>query len=82
MMAKAVLVIDMPDNCDKCILQRAGFCSGVKPYRFVYATGFDMGKRQDWCPLKPMPGKVDIPYLATWDDGWNACIDKILGGNK
>lgn len=45
--------------------------------------------RPDWCPLKPLPEKkeyiVSIDNIESQKDiiavGWNACIDKITGGN-
>lgn len=78
---KAVLVIDMPNECDECPLQDGEKC---------YA-------RQDWistisnwkCPLKPLPQKkvLDEELFMTGNfrlvnarfTGWNDCIDEILG---
>ena len=82
-MSKAILVMDMPESCDKCPLF-SGFYTDMTCRANGYGIDYPYPDkdRQDWCPLKPMPEKVDIPYLATWDDGWNACIDKILGGNE
>lgn len=37
------------------------------------------------CPLKPIPRKKECDLLSVgskiriWREGWNACIDKILG---
>lgn len=47
-------------------------------------------KKQDWCPLKPLPEKkeyiVPIDNVESQKDiiavGWNACIDEITGGNS
>lgn len=46
-----------------------------------------------WCPLKPVPEKkeaLEVPKIPSlidfrrkgFQDGWNACIDKILEGCK
>ena len=40
----------------------------------------------DWCPLKSVPEKKNYEELSdgnpvkAWENGWNACIDKILEG--
>ena len=39
------------------------------------------------CPLKPLPGKIDQGYPCEkydegYSDGWDACLDEILGGNE
>ena len=49
--------------------------------------------RPDWCPLKPVPNKkevIEIPRIPStldfrrrgFQDGWNACIDEIIGGDE
>ena len=80
-MSKAILVIDMPKNCFHCKLQDWANCRIVK--------GCHAGEtRPDWCPLKPIPDKknrnnrVVGDYLKGRSDGYNACIDDILGGNE
>ena len=40
--------------------------------------------KADWCPLKPVPKKMkghdSIKYQwGDYEDGWNHCIDVILG---
>ena len=84
-MDKVVLVIDMPDSCDKCPLFR-GFYSdmtcGANHYGINYPYPKDF--RQDWCPLKPMPKKMkghDSIYYqwGDYEDGWNHCIDCVSG---
>lgn len=85
-MDKAILIIDMPDSCDKCPLFH-GFYSnmtcGVNHYGIDYPYPKDF--RQDWCPLKKLPEKYDIdntPYNLDYNEdyelGYNACIDEIL----
>lgn len=79
-MSRAILVIDMPKNCFHCKLQDWANCRIVK--------GCHAGDtRPDWCPLKEVPekknrNKVVGDYLRGRVDGYNACIDEILGGNE
>lgn len=83
-MAKAILVMDMPESCHKCPL-----FSGVYTDMTCRANGYGIDypypdkNRQDWCPLKSMPEKdcaKTTSYRWRWfRQGWNACIDKILG---
>lgn len=47
-MAKAVLVMDMPENCFKCKLQDFSYC------RIAYNRHVGEG-RPDWCPLRELP---------------------------
>ena len=82
---KAILVIDMPEQCDDC-----DFCQGG--YLLSYLCGltgeefeFVNGERKQFCPLKPLPDKIDQGYppcgvyYEGYGDGWDDCIDKILG---
>ena len=77
-MSKAVLVIDMPESCDKCPLllrhDEERCCIPEKRNSFC--------DKPDWCPLKPMP-KEDKEYHihefdAGYKKGWNSCINTIL----
>lgn len=82
-MSKAVLVIDMPKNCLHCKLQDWANCRIVKGCH----TG---DTRPDWCPLRPMPEKMQVcgvypqkdGIVPSYKIGYNACIDEILGGAK
>lgn len=70
-MAKAILVIDMPDNCGNCpILEYCHNNDGKS----------DLNIRQKWCPLKEVPNKQSYNGLDGYNDytdGWNDCIDEI-----
>ena len=80
---KAILVIDMPENCLKCKLQDWANCRIVKGCH----TG---DTRPDWCPLKPMPEKMQVcgkypqpdGIVPSYKIGYNACIDEILGDKE
>lgn len=91
-MKKAVLVIDMPKNCKECKLMVYDDISYWCPVRTMNDIFYETDVYQyvknetkpDWCPLKEIPEKKEIfnncdDYLNGVDDGWNACIDEILG---
>ena len=77
---KAILVIDMPTNCRSCDkLVRKGCLKG--DYR--------KDERPKQCPLKEMPKKRKLPADMVdytnygeepwFTDGFNACLDELLG---
>ena len=75
-MSKAILVIDMPECCKNCMCYVLGaknnFCEVT---RLVI---FDNTTKPSWCPLKPVPDKVGV-FIDEWADGYNACLEEILG---
>lgn len=83
-MAKAVLVMDMPDDCPLCkFFDLDGQCHAVDAEN-PWSTDPDKVK-PNWCPLRDLPEK--IPELKSgYEDistsirrvGWNACLDEIL----
>lgn len=77
--SKSILVIDTPNNCEECniiYLQRCG--------ESICDSG-DWSRRPSWCPLRPMPQKrINKDCLVVheiWNEGWNACLDEIVGDN-
>lgn len=86
-MDKAILVIDMPESCDKCPLFHGFYTDmtcGANNYGINYPYPKDF--RQDWCPLTPLPEKYEIDkskcsdpfYEFEFEYGYNQCIDEIL----
>ena len=83
-MAKAILVMDMPEQvCQKCTL-----CYETEndDEYLCCATGklLPDGAKPDWCPLRELPEKANHPAYCDngrFDKGWNACIDEILKAN-
>lgn len=65
-MNKAILVIDMPKRCDDCKLSE--YSDSWKLYCCYTGEVIDKIK-PDWCPLKPMPAKIDV---HDWDDSIKA----------
>ena len=83
-MDKAVLVIDVPTDCFMCPC----FCD--ETWRCC-ATEIDEevhDGRPKWCPLKPLSQKQELKkgwlkdgeeILEAYINGYNACLDEILG---
>ena len=82
-MNKAILVIDMPDSCDKCPLFHGFYTDmtcGANHYGINYPYPKDF--RQDWCPLQPAPEEQLIWYedgRSDWERGYNNCLREIVG---
>lgn len=93
-MSKAILVIDMPENCLNCPLADWANCRIIKKCH----TGHI---RPNYCPLRHLPEKKEEVNLnailevakdkdEVWQgifmsymiDGYNACIDEIGGGTN
>ena len=81
-MGKAILVIDIPDSCDKCPLFHGFYTDmtcGANNYGINYPYPKDF--RQKWCPLKPVQKLIDINYGSDeqdWEKGYNSCLEDIL----
>ena len=85
-MSKAILVIDVPENCEKCPC--AYFTEGAH-HDFCQALGYNTNisyeNKHLNCPLKPIPEKKEIynpdsitGYNSGYSKGYNDCIDEIL----
>ena len=69
--------------------KKYGMCKFLGEDEECYATGASptlsgdlLGRKPDWCPLRPMPEKIHNDngydeYSDGYDAGWNACIDAI-----
>lgn len=92
-MAKAVLIMDMPESCDMC-----DFADDTQPPRYgektLYCTVPGIGEdvtdyiacRPDFCPLRVLPERKETNYYMNNKgkgivEGWNACLEEITGGN-
>lgn len=71
-MNKAILVIDMPKNCQECVLNYQGDC---------YVSEYDGDDWVQFCPLKEAPTwLLSIkPEADEYVRGWNDCVNKIIG---
>ncbi len=83
-MSKAILVIDMPESCDKCPLFN-GYYSDMtcKANHFGINYPYPDTFRQKWCPLKIAPQKQNSWYNDDLEDAWvrgyNNCVREIMG---
>lgn len=83
-MSKAILVIDMPDECRNCPcfngLDFAAYC-GKEDKKIEYDIDNLAYTKPIWCPLKALPEKIEYKLLKGIDysNGWNDCLDEILG---
>lgn len=87
---KTILVIDKPENCR--LIDTQNKCRGCA---FYYENKDDkmscyiddyIKDCKGTCPLKPLPKKKGISLKEAigivcncYSDGWNDCIDTILG---
>ena len=83
---KAVLVIDMPNECLYCHMYyyldicHEAWCRASDQCVTEYVRH---GNKPDWCPLKPMPNiKNDDTeekgfHIAMFNYGWNECLKEI-----
>lgn len=84
-MSKAILILDMPINCKNCSLSEMSYDFN-KILCVPMQESYDKFAKQkpDWCPLREIPKKnkenyYPDEYMDGYGDGWNACIDEILG---
>lgn len=87
-MSKSALVIDTPKTCMRCpfglIIGGYFFCAITidKDGAFKQIRDDLYGiKKQDWCPLKPLPKYKSMEKPGEYEygkmHGWNRCIDAI-----
>ena len=84
-MAKAVLVMDMPECCADCQLADDDPSGLYCMFADDYYDGSDSSEdRASFCPLRKLPeyrrtiGKESEQNRILTNTGWNACLDKIL----
>lgn len=80
---KSILVIDTPKDCLYCPCFRArdeSFNFDDCKLALRPLTVDERDNKPNWCPLKPLPQKEDdLRYFDSYSEGWNDCLDKILG---
>ncbi len=86
-MSKAVLVLDMPEGCNDCVLNNCHFCDVTNENIESYMYDIMEVDKPDWCPLKELPHKryhsaYGVPIEMSEDKIWNKCIDKIIGEDE
>ena len=74
---KAILVMDMPECCNTCVLcelvnGKIGCSVSIKHCEKDYEIN-----KPSWCPLQEIPQKYEVVSMS-FERGYNACIDDIL----
>ena len=90
-MAKAVLVMDMPESCFGCNLchidceEDRAICQAYETTRKIDSDTYE---KPDWCPLRELPkhkrtiGAVSEGKKLLLNAGYNDCLDEILRKRK
>ena len=86
-MAKAVLVIDMPDDVslDEWFAKIHVDRLKIPVEEMMKGIPFDESKMFNFVHLRPLPGKDNKAkassgaYTRGYSKGWNACLDEITG---
>lgn len=78
-MAKGIIVVDMPESCEKCLMLNFHECCKLQLDYYV-----NFADQKAHCPIKPLPEKKDCQSRHGLLQeqimvGWNMCIDEILG---
>lgn len=84
-MARGIIVVDVPVKCEHCKLAKYvtcndRFCMPMRKYVYIE----QMYRKPDWCPIRPIPERVD-EHDTHYDsdyyraEGYNACLNEIEG---
>lgn len=80
---KEILLIEMPQNCGECRLRyfkQGDYCCATRNL-------VDPTEKDENCPLRPLPQRA-VDNIAPFDkslvdpslcEGWNRCLEEILG---
>lgn len=83
MSEKSVLIINTPSDCKECDCHLWLVC--VPKDEDLEPDENGRYSIPDWCPLRPLPKKKDVPPnygMMVGDprgEGWNECLKEILG---
>ena len=75
---KAILVIDMPNECIECNQFVFECCHAMK--RQIERENIVQCKRPSWCPLRPLPNKIIERgkwISEEYQKGWNAYREAV-----
>lgn len=93
-MAKAVLIMDMPESCSRCKFQYE--FQGIKKCQLMNVLNGGASrvsqntftvKRHEKCPLRILPERKETNHYMNNKEkgiveGWNTCLDKIAFCSK
>lgn len=89
-MAKAVLIMDMPESCFGCNFLYYNADSGIDSCQAMEVSRIadsETYEKPDWCPLRELPKrKEELPVEKyefgelgkAFTSGWNTCLDEFL----
>lgn len=87
---KAILIVNMPDDYQEC----CGNCPLLEHFYddeheewyewccYKKCKIEDTESKLKDCPLKTLPEKEIVRGFDRYEEGWNDCIDEILGGKE
>ena len=87
-MSKAILVMDMPSSCLFCPCSNLIFQQKCEETGEYITLDNIYEERPTWCPLRECPTKKEdnsVIYLERYEgylEGWNDCVNEILGGGE
>lgn len=96
-MAKAMLIMDMPSSCLDCPCSKFNPNIKTECRWECEANGMELSEialdieRPILCPLREVPQKKEVLKREQYEfgniglaftEGYNACIDEILGGGE
>lgn len=92
-MSKAILVMDMPKSCCSCNMCNSNDECILQDEDANFKASDSWEELRKGCPLKPMLEKAEVSdcdelcdtddwYDSGYADGYNACIDEILGDKE
>lgn len=97
-MKAILVLDEMPKNCLKCPIGKnisIPLETCIQCPLGKCAIDAETETRPDWCPLKPIPQKkeekqycgngvfgINTAMQARFNQGYNACIDEILGDKE
>ena len=95
-MAKAILVMDMPEACRDCSCKYPSYKDDALydcaiTGKTIPINGGRYGEKPNWCPLRELPERKDELPVEKYEfgglgkaftSGWNACLDEILKERK
>lgn len=89
-MKKAILLVNLPERCAECPAGRFLIIDGDGTVECIAANKLNTNCERipGWCPLRSIPEDIkleempDKPYDNGYMDGWNGCIEAVLGDNE
>lgn len=80
-MSKGIVLVDIPDKCDGC--EMCGTLIGKVICVSMIKRIHDINARPEWCPIKPVPDKLESDSRNAHEDfdyicGWNDCLGELL----